>query len=311
MNRLLPIILLITSTFLMGSSFVVGKLALQFFSPLILTAYRFLIGGGLLLAIVLLKYKLPPFSLLWKAALIGAFQTAGVMACIFTSLKYISAGESSILTFTNPLMVLVLSSLMLKQSHHWRQWLGVLIGFAGVVIVLNGNMAINQGTWIGLASAVFWSFATLLVKVWGPRFNMWMLSALQMTFGGIILWILALTVEKIKIVWTPESLFDLLWLAVPGSTVQFTLWFMLLSRMNPSRASSYLFLAPVFGILTGVLLLGEPLNATIAAGGVSVFAGIFLANYRPSGLKRQHAMAADNASYIVQETKPEKNPIGR
>ncbi|MEB3101649.1 DMT family transporter [Ferviditalea candida] len=299
MNKLLPIVLLITSTFLMGSSFVVGKWGLQYFSPLILTAYRFLIGGGLLLVVVLMKHKLPPFSLLWKAALIGALQTAGVMACIFTALKYISAGESSILTFTNPLMVLVLSSLLLKQSYHWRQWLGVLIGFAGVVIVLNGNMAINRGTWIGLASAVFWSFATLLVKVWGPRFNMWMLSALQMIFGGIILLILAFSFETIKTVWNPESLFDLLWLAVLGSTVQFTLWFMLLSRMDPSKASSYLFLAPVFGILTGVILLGEPLNATIVIGGISVFAGIFLANYRSS-----------DSSFIVQKKKPEKNPIG-
>jgi probable blue pigment (indigoidine) exporter len=280
-KRILPILLLITSTFLMGSSFVVGKLGLVYFSPLILTACRFILGGVLLLAIVLWKMRrMPTFSLLWRSAIIGAFQTAGVMACIFISLKYISAGESSILTFTNPLLVLLFSSILFKEKYSLKQWLGVIIGLAGVITVLYGDMEINRGTWIGLGSSVFWACATLLVKKWGSEFNVWLLTALQMTFGGIILLILALLTENIVSSWNIESIGILLWLAIPGSIVQFSLWFLLLTKLDPSKASSFLFLAPVFGVLTGVWWLNEHLDSLIIYGGLCVFAGIFLTNYK-------------------------------
>jgi probable blue pigment (indigoidine) exporter len=280
-KRSLPMILLITSTFLMGSSFVVGKVGLEYFSPLILTAYRFIIGGGLLLAVVLCKSReIPAFTFIWKAALIGALQTSGVMAAIFISMQWISAGEASILTFTNPLFVLIFSSLLLREKYLWRQWLGVMIGIIGVAIVLNVGFQASKGIWIALSAGIFWAFATLLVKQWGAQFDMWLLTAMQMTFGGIILYVLALTVEEIVAVWNMESVTILLWLAIPGSIIQFGLWYLLLSRMDSSKASSFLFLAPFFGVLTEAVWFNQTLGGLKLIGGICVFVGIFLTNYK-------------------------------
>ncbi|TVY11990.1 DMT family transporter [Paenibacillus cremeus] len=287
--RWLPVVLLITATFLMGSSFVIGKMGLAYAPPLMLTAYRFLIGGGLLLAVVLWKMKRwPSFATVWRAAVIGAFQTTGVMACIFISMKTISAGESSILTFTNPIFVLVLSSLLLKERYRLRQWFGVLLGLLGVSFVLSAELSFNYGMWIGLLSGILWSFATLLVKRWAGHFTVWLLSGLQMTFGGLLLWGLSILSEHEPGQWNAVSISILLWLAIPGSIVQFGLWYMLLSRMEPSRASSFLFLAPVFGVLTGAWWLHEPLGVGKLVGGLMVFAGIFLANFK-GGVERAGA----------------------
>jgi probable blue pigment (indigoidine) exporter len=279
---MVPVLLLITATFLMGSSFAVGKLGLHYFSPLLLTGYRFLLAGGLLLLIVgWFQPNRPRKAFIWRASVIGSLQTAGVMGCIFISLQYISAGESAILTFTNPLFVLILSTLFLKEKHGARQWAGVLIGIIGVSIVMSGDMAINQGTLIGLLGAVFWASATLLYKRWDSlHANTWLLSGMQMTFGGILLLLACLTGDTTQ-VWNGQSTAILLWLAIPGSIVQFGLWYILLSKMNPARASSFLFLAPVFGVLTGAWLLDEPLHPLVLLGGCCVFAGIYLSSRKP------------------------------
>lgn len=283
-TKIMPMILLVTATFLMGSSFVVGKIGLEYFSPLLLTGYRFLLAGGLLLLIVgWFQSEHPTREFIWRSAAIGSLQTSGVMACIFISLQYISAGESSILTFTNPLFVLILSTLFLKEKHGARQWVGVIIGIIGVSIVMSGDMAINKGTLIGLVGALFWSSATLLYKRWhNLHANVWLLSGMQMTFGGILLLLLAFLTEDMTQIWNRQSTTILLWLAIPGSIVQFGLWYAVLSKMNSARSSSYLFLAPVFGVLTGAWILNEPLHPFIMLGGCCVFIGIYL-SARTSG----------------------------
>ncbi len=118
MNKFLYSCLVVLTTSLMGSAFAVGKVGLDYASPIMLVALRFTIAGVVMGIIVyLLKRPHPKKLSNWgKIFVIGAFQTAGVMGCIFVSLKTITAGESSILTFMNPLLVVIFGTLFLK--HH-------------------------------------------------------------------------------------------------------------------------------------------------------------------------------------------------
>ncbi|MBO1914536.1 EamA family transporter, partial [Microvirga sp. 3-52] len=100
----------------------------------------------------------------WKVFIIGFFQTAGVMGCIFVSLKTIKAGESSILTFTNPLLVVILGTIFLKLTYKRLQWIGVVVGFLGVFITFGAHLSIKIGTLLGFLSAVSWAIGTLLIK---------------------------------------------------------------------------------------------------------------------------------------------------
>ncbi|WP_337995204.1 DMT family transporter [Paenibacillus qinlingensis] len=104
MNRFYFASLLIVTTALMGSSFVVGKIGVSYISPLLLAGLRFFMAG-VLMAIFVRKYTHPHLLVDWiKIIVIGFFQTVGVMGCIFVSLRTNTAGESSILTFMNPLI---------------------------------------------------------------------------------------------------------------------------------------------------------------------------------------------------------------
>ncbi|WP_426452873.1 DMT family transporter [Paenibacillus sp. S-38] len=281
MNRIPYTLLTLLATSLMGSSFAVGKLGLPWLSPLLLVGLRFTLAGGLM-ALWVRRRKLPlPAGLPdWgRLTLIGCLQTAGVMGCIFLSLQTITAGESSILTFLNPLLVVVLGTLFMGWRYRPVQWLGVLTGFAGVAVTLGGGLRLETGTLLGLGSAFSWAAATLLVKAWGARFHTWVLTAYQMLFGGLVLLGLSLLAETPKLHWNAVSVGVLLYLALLGSIVQFAAWYYLLSQGDPGRTSAFLFLAPFFGVLSGWLLLGEEVTGYTAAGGVLIFAGIFLVNW--------------------------------
>ena len=102
MNPIFYGVLVILTTFLMGSSFTVGKIGLTYISPLLLVGLRFTLAG-ILMALLVRKKPHPLIPLDWgRMFLVGLFQTTGVMGCIFLSLRTITAGESSILTFSNP-----------------------------------------------------------------------------------------------------------------------------------------------------------------------------------------------------------------
>lgn len=271
--------LVVVTTFLMGSSFTVGKIGLNYVSPLLLVGLRFSIAG--LLMAVLVRKRIRPDKLAdWgRIFIIGLMQTAGVMGCIFLSLRTITAGESSILTFTNPLMVVIMGTVFLGIRYRLLQWLGTIIGFAGVFITLGFHLQLTVGTLFGLGAAVFWSIGTILIKQWGSRFNVWVLTAYQMLFGGIILLLMGITLETPKLTITPISISVILWLAIMASIVQFAIWFYLINQGDPGKTSAFLFLAPFFGVLTGWVLLNEVVEWHVYAGGALIFMGIFLVNW--------------------------------
>jgi drug/metabolite transporter (DMT)-like permease len=263
----------------MGSSFAVGKIGLNYISPLLLVGIRFTLAGGLM-ALWVRNKNLPVTASDWlRLFVIGLFQTTGVMACIFLSMRTIPSGQTSILTFTNPLLVILLGSIFLGLKYRAYQWFGVLIGITGVFVTLGFHLQLSGGTLLGMGSALSWAIATLLVKQWGPRFNTWVLTAYQMLFGGLTLLLLSFIMESTKLILNTTSIGVILYLAILGSIVQFATWYYLLSKGDPGKTSAFLFLAPFFGVLSGWLLLGEVIRDYVYMGGLCIFLGIFLVNW--------------------------------
>lgn len=280
MNTFKFTLLILLTTFLMGSSFTVGKIGLSYSSPLLLAGLRFTLAGFIMAVIVIvLKRPHPASRGNWlKMLIIGTFQTTGVMGCIFLSLRTITASESSILTFTNPLLVVVFGTIFLQTTYKFYQWIGVLLGLVGVSIAVGAQIELKIGVIFGILSAIFWAISTLLVKKWGALFNTWVLSAYQMLFGGLLLLLSSFIFEKPLFILNGNSLFILLWLSIMSSIVQFAVWYYLLQKGDPGKTSAYLFLAPFFGVLSGWLLLGETLYPSIIVGGLFIIIGIYLVN---------------------------------
>lgn len=283
MNKYLYGLLVVATTSLMGSAFAIGKVGLIYSSPILLVALRFTIAGIIMAMIVLLLKRTHPRTCKdwFQVFIIGFFQTAGVMGCIFVSLETITAGESSILTFINPLLVIIFGTIFLKMSYRRLQWIGVIVGFIGVFITFGAQLSIKIGTLLGFMSAVSWAIGTLLIKTWGQKFDVWVLTAYQMLFGGIVLFFASFILERPFFEITALSVTILLWLAIMASIVQFAIWFYLLHKGDPGKTSAFLFLAPFFGVLSGWVLLKEPIHWYVMVGGIFIFLGIFLANWTP------------------------------
>ncbi|WP_411739846.1 DMT family transporter [Peribacillus sp. S4] len=273
-------VLILLTTFLMGSSFAVVKIGLPYSSPLLLAALRFTLAGLIMAIIVIfLKRPHPNSKGDWiKMLIIGTFQTAGVMGCIFLSLSTITASESSILTFTNPLLVVVFGTIFSQTRYILYQWIGVLLGLVGVIITMGAQLEFKVGILFGILSSVFWAISTLLAKKWGAISDTWVLSAYQMLFGGLLLLLGSFILEKPFFILNGNSLFILLWLSIMSSIVQFAVWYYLLQKSDPGKTSAFLFLAPFFGVLSGWALLGEQIYTSLLIGGLFIIIGIYLVN---------------------------------
>ncbi|MDQ1914552.1 EamA family transporter [Paenibacillus sp. GD4] len=280
--------LLIFTTFLMGVAFPVGKIGLIYASPFLLMGVRFVLAGGVLAVWTLMRrLPQPQEASDWvKACVIGLFQSAGVMGCAYYSMHWITSGESAIITSSSPLIVVLFGTLFAGVRYRPLQWLGVIFGFAGIVFSFGAHIGLHPGTWIGLAGAVCFSVATLLIKRWGGRFHMTVLAAYQMLFGGGILLLMSLLAEDAYFNINGTSTAVVLWLAVMCSIVQFSVWFYLLNAGDPGKTSSFLFLAPIFGVLSSWLLLGERCEWEAIAGGALVCMGIYFVNREQTAVQR-------------------------
>ncbi|MEI7026213.1 DMT family transporter [Paenibacillus sp. y28] len=89
---------------------------------------RYVLAGGLL-ALLAVRRPRPRGSKQWlQAGIIGLFQSAGVMGCVYFSMRWITSGESAIITFINPMLVIVLGTLFTGAVYSKLQWLGVAVG---------------------------------------------------------------------------------------------------------------------------------------------------------------------------------------
>ncbi|ACB95046.1 DMT family transporter [Beijerinckia indica] len=301
------VFLLIASTFLMGSSFAVGKILLQAgFEPMILVGWRFLLAAFATLPFVFLENghvmsALLPARAGWRdAALvitIGLLQTAGVMSLLFLAMRSISASTAAILLFTNPIWVAVLGKLFLGETLHRTRLAGLLVGVTGVTLAiglapdaLSGN-DVSRGELTGLAAAFCWAGATIINKRAKLPFGSWALSFWQMLIGAVAVLIIAYASGQH---WpertTPSQWTWFLWLSIPASTGSFGLWFLALAKGGATKASGYLFLAPLFAVMTSFFILGTTLSWMQAAGGLLIGLALWLMNREGSGASRRERL---------------------
>lgn len=274
-----------------GIAFVGMKEILHSSSPFKAAGLRFVIAGLCLLPFALRPSRLRqlhPVDYV-KFATLGFFQTSLLFGIIFVSLQYVPAGLSSIILNTNPFFVAIFAHFIIKGDQLTRQKIiGLVVGFSGVlVLVLAGGKSLGDVAlyWplILLVASVVWASSTILIKLF--RFqDMLTVTAWQTFLGSLPLLAIGFLFETKPIDFNWNFGLWLLYIAVPGSAFAWWAWNGMVQRYSASRVSVFLFLIPVCGVLSGVLLLGESLSYSLLIGGALVASGIILVNLR---LKRK------------------------
>jgi drug/metabolite transporter (DMT)-like permease len=162
--------------------------------------------------------------------------------------------------------------------------LGLLVGFAGVV-VLTGGIGGTATDAVSAAALVASSLAYAAGAIYARRnvrgLDPMIPAVFQVSFALVMTGVIALILER---PWDarpgPAAVFSVVWLGILGSGLAYLAVFRLLARWGATRTTAVAYLIPVFGVALGYLVLSEPIDARTIAGTALVLAGIGLVSGR-------------------------------
>jgi len=278
--------LLLASTLLMASAFVVSKLFIvDGIHPLVLVASRFTLAGALAIIWLSLRRQLETPKTLSDVGgvfLVGTLQTAVLFGTGFIAMEHLSAATISLLTLTMPIWVTGMLALINRKFPPLLQLIALGVGMAGVALIIGSGVSqagMGELQWFALAlvGAACWASATVFTKTSGLSITGWSLNAWQMLVGGgeVLILALAMDLPGIKLVLVSDILL-FIWLVVPASILSFGFWFSALKLGGAAVTSGYLFLIPLFTALISVPVLNASFAPMQLLGGVAVAAAVWL-----------------------------------
>jgi drug/metabolite transporter (DMT)-like permease len=272
-----------------GTTWAVIQIGLEGIPPMSGVALRFAIASALLLAaayvmgVRLGRTRREKALWLINAALSFSISYGVVYWCE----QWVPSGLTAVLFATNPLFVAVFAHFLLpSESLNRAEVTGILVGFAGVALIFSEDFRALGGDQVALAAAVMLvsplaaAMGSVAVKRWGKGVHPVSLSSVPMAITAGVLGALAITFEgNQSISWDTTSIAALLYLAIFGSVITFTLYFWLLERLPAKRLALIAYVIPLVAVGIGAIR-GEPMTARILAGATLVVAGTALAVHR-------------------------------
>ncbi|OAM51536.1 drug/metabolite exporter YedA [Methylovorus sp. MM2] len=258
-RALLVVAALTTLYFVWGSTFLAMRFAIESFPPFMMAAIRFTVAGGMLFLILLIRGYAFPTLIEWRnSAVVGIMLLSIGNAGVAYAEQSVSSGVAALAIATVPLWMALFGSIW-QKSPNQREWLGILIGTVGIVILHLGHtmQASPFGAMILLGAAASWA----LGSTWGRHLTMptgAMASATQMLTGGIALIIASLIAGE---TWpshpSEKSIYAIIYLIIFGSFIAYSAYLFLLDHVRPALATSYAFVNPVVALLLGAWLANE------------------------------------------------------
>ncbi len=277
--------------FVWGSTWLFIKVGLEDLPPFTFVWIRFAIAlVPLLIGMVALGLKLPRKASEW-----GLLSFTGVLTftlgygLVFWGEQYISSGLTSVLFTTYPLFGLFFAHWLLSSEPLTaRRLAGAALSLAGVAFIFSdqlrsqGAMAVLGGAAV-LVSSLAGALSGVIIKKRGSHLDPFVVTAVQMVFGGLPLMAVALLTEPspLSLSWTPMALFSLFYLAFVGTSLAFVLWYKLLQSSQVTRAQFMPVFNTLVAVLLGWLVLHEHYGIRGLLGGVAVLTGLAMALWNP------------------------------
>jgi len=271
-----------------GVGHVAAKFAGQGISLVFQSGLRSLISAALLLGWC--AYRQIPLwerdGTFWPGVFAGLlFATEFVF--IFAGLGMTDASRMVVFVYLAPCMTAFgLHFLIPQERLSTRQWAGVLVAFGGVAVAFGDGFAGGRGTLLGdlfgVLGALFWALTTILIRATrlapvAPAKTLFYQLAVSAPVLMVIAWLMG---EPGIINLTLPVIAAFAYQCIAVAFASYLTWFWLLRHYLAARLSVFSFLTPIFGVLAGVLLLGEPLTAVFLLAAALVGAGLVLVNLK-------------------------------
>jgi drug/metabolite transporter (DMT)-like permease len=268
---------------LWGASFLFTRMAVPAFGALALAELRVAVAAALLLPLLALRGD---FSALRERparfAVLGAFNTAIPFALFAWAVLSITAGMAAILNATAPLFTALVAWVWLRERLSPVQWIGMAIGFAGVLWLTGARVGFaGGGSILALVAALTATFsygisASVAKRYFSGVRPLAVAAGSQTAAAALLLpFALATLPETMP---SPADWAAAIALGVLCTGIAYILYFRLIARVGPATAMTVTFLIPAFAMLWGGLFLGETVSAAMLAGCAVILAGTALAS---------------------------------
>ncbi len=275
-----------------GFNWVVMRVANDYYSPVFFVACRFIIGAAALLIVCGIRGDLiPPRKYRGWIAVTGILGMALHILLIQICTGYIGAGMSALVDYTQSVFVCILAALFLGERFTRYKAAGIGSCVAGLMILL--NLDTTEHLWavfLAVGAAFVWAVSNILIKSKLKGCDMLQYTAWQMVCSAVLLIIYLPVMAPEAMHAGLSTLADvvtggsgsgflaigtMLYTGLLGSSVAFVLWNHILSNLEAGKASIAVMAVPAVGVISGVLVLHEPMSVTIALGMLLIFAGVF------------------------------------
>ena len=274
--------------FLWSTGFIGSRLGAPFAEPLTFLSWRYAAAVVLLVAAAVLSRSAWPASplLAGHAAVAGLLVQGAYLGGVFCSVaRGMPLATVSLIVGLQPILTAMAAGPLLGERLAGRQWLGIALGFGGVVMVVSGKWSGASTDAAGYAWLAFALFGITAGTLYQKRFC----GAVPMLTGGVIQYAAAGIVtaaaahatETMVVQWTPQFAFALGWLVLVLSLGAIGLLFTMIRHGEASRVASLFFLTPPVTAVMAWLLFDEALPAVALAGLAVSAAGVALVTARP------------------------------
>lgn len=275
---------------LWGASYLFIEIALRDGSAPFIVFARTLLGAAVLVPLAMQRNALAPLrGRAAPIAVMATVQVAGPFLLISFGQEHIASGLAGILVSSAPIYTALLAVFVDQdeRSHGWPLF-GVLIGIVGVALLfgvdLSGDSAALLGGLMVLLAGLGYAVGALYLKRALPGAPPVGVAAGTMVFATLMTAPLVVFFPPDGL--SPATIGALFGLGAGGTGIAFFLFFTLIAEIGPGRASIVAYVAPVFAVFYGAVLLGEDIGIASIVGLVLILVGSYL------GVQRKRSAGA-------------------
>ena len=286
--------LVTTATFMMAGSIVLGRAVHEDIPPVGLSFWRWSVAALVLLPLVWreLRYKWPIIAAHRNLLVLLGILQVGSSTLVYVAVNFTTAINASLIFAAQPALTIIPAWFLTQDRATMPQCLGICAALFGIVVMVTQadvqnllSLELNVGDILTLAAIFGWSFyAALLHRLPNNLGHTTSLFLICVTGSlSIIPFYAYETVALRTFPFTTTTIVVILFLAVLVSAVSGLFWNMAVRSVGPNRATIFMNLIPIFGVVLAIMVLGERLFAYHVIGASFVVLGVVLVVFRTKG----------------------------
>jgi drug/metabolite transporter (DMT)-like permease len=267
---------------LWSSSFVTARIGLTLVTPLLFVGVRLVVAAAILgLVMVARRASWAPLHGRWHHLAIAGILVNGLtLGAFHIGMVTVDAAVMALVQAMSPLLIALLGRPVLGERLRARQWLGIVVGLAGVLLVVGPRAAHSRAELaailLGGLGVVGLAGGTLYFGRWGRGVPLVPATAVQLGAGGTAVALAMLLLETPRATWNAASMGAVAWNVGVVSIGGMSLYYFMLNRGAAGRVAANFYLVPGVVAVLGWWLLGETLTPLALAGLALASLGVWL-----------------------------------